>query len=421
MAASLLLNQVSNEFGGDALNRIASTIGESPGKIKTALSDMLPALLGGLASKAQTREGAHELLDVIHRDHLDTAQYEHVADAIQAPNALGNLMSTGGPLLDTVLPGKSGAVSNWVASHAGIAPAASKSLMSMVLPLVLGLIGRRLGGGGESSLMTLLGKPQTFLQDAPGGLAGVLGLGGAAASAAGVVRSAASSAEQQGRRYAAAVTEPSLWRQYLLPLLIALALIAAALGYIANRRATAPSSGAPVATAPVATAPVPTEPTAPAASGNLGILTEHELPNGVKLNLPANGVENQLLRFIEDKNRPLSQTTWFSFDRVEFDTGAATLKDSSQEQLSNVAEIMKAYPQVSLKLGGYTDNTGNPQQNQQLSQERATSAMNQIVAFGIDPARLTAEGYGDQHPVADNGTAEGRQHNRRIDINVTAK
>ena len=106
---------------------------------------------------------------------------------------------------------------------------------------------------------------------------------------------------------------------------------------------------------------------------------------------------------------------------MEFDTGAATLKDSSQEQLSNVAEIMKAYPQVSLKLGGYTDNTGNPQQNQQLTQERATSAMNQIVAFGIDPARLTAEGYGDQHPVADNGTAEGRQHNRRIDINVTAK
>lgn len=412
MAASLLLNQVSNEFGGDALNRIASTIGESPGKIKTALSDMLPALLGGLASKAQTREGAHELLDVIHRDHLDTAQYEHVADAIQAPNALGNLMNTGGPLLDTVLPGKSGAVSNWVASHAGIAPAASKSLMSMVLPLVLGLIGRRVGGGGESGLMTLLGKPQTFLQDAPGGLSGVLGLGGAAASAAGAVRSAASGAEEQGRRYAAAVSQPSFWRTWLLPLLIALALIAALLGYFSNRQTKAPSTTAPAVTAP---------PTAPAAGSDLGILKERELPNGVKLSLPTNGVEYQLLGFIEDANRPVSQTTWFSFDRVEFDTGASTLKDSSQEQLHNIAEIMKAYPQVSLKLGGYTDNTGNPQQNQQLSQERANSAMKQIVAFGVDPSRLTAEGYGDQHPVADNASAEGRQRNRRIDINVTAK
>lgn len=413
MAASLLLNQVSNEFGGDTLNRIASTIGESPGKIKTALSDMLPALLGGLASKAQTREGAHELLDVIHRDHLDTAQYEHVADAIQAPNAFGNLMNTGGPLLDTVLPGKSGAVSNWVASHAGIAPAASKSLMSMVLPLVLGLIGRRVGGGGESGLMNLLGKPQTFLQDAPGGLTGVLGLSGAAASAAGTVRSAASGTEQQGRRYAAAVSQPSFWRTWLLPLLIALALIAVLLGYFSKRQATAPIATAPVATAPPSTAP--------ATGGDLGILKERELPNGVKLNLPANGVENQLLGFIEDTNRPVSQTTWFSFDRLEFDTGAATLKDSSQEQLRNIAEIMKAYPQVSLKLGGYTDNIGNPQQNQQLSSERANSAMNQIVAFGVDPARLNAEGYGDQHPVADNSTPEGRQRNRRIDINVTAK
>lgn len=423
MAASLLLNQVSNEFGGDALNRIASTIGESPGKIKTALSDMLPALLGGLASKAQTREGAHELLDVIHRDHLDTAQYEHVADAIQAPNALGNLMNTGGPLLDTVLPGKSGAVSNWVASHAGIAPAASKSLMSMVLPLVLGLIGRRLGGGGESSLMTLLGKPQTFLQDAPGGLAGVLGVGGTAASAAGTARSAASSAEQQVRRHAATVSQPAFWRTWLLPLLIALALIAALLGYFSKRQATAPSTTAPSTSAPAASVPstTPSAPTAPTAESDLGIMKERELPNGVKLNLPANGVENRLLGFIEDANRPVSPTTWFSFDRVEFDTGTATLKESSQEQLRNVAEIMKAYPQVTLKLGGYTDNTGDPQQNQQLSQQRATSAMNQIVAFGIDPGRLKAEGYGDQHPVADNSTPEGRQHNRRIDINVTAK
>ena len=413
MAASLLLNQVSNEFGGDALERIASTIGESQGKIKTALSDLLPALLGGLASKAQTREGAHELLDVIRRDHLDTAQYEHVTDAIQAPNALGNLMNTGGPLLDTVLPGKSGAVSNWVASHAGINPTASKSLMSMVLPLVLGLIGRRVGGGGESGLMSLLGKPQTFLQDAPGGLAGVLGLGGAAASAIGAARSTASGSAEQGRRSVAAVTQHSAWRKWL-PLLIALALIAALFGYFSKRQPTVSSS-----TEPVATARAPTE---PAATGNnLGAFMERELPNGVKLRLPANGVENQLLAHIEDASRPLSQTTWFSFDRVEFDTGASTLKASSQEQLRNVAEIMKAYPQVTLKLGGYTDNTGNPQQNQQLSRERATSAMNQIAGFGIDPSRLTAEGYGDQHPVADNATAEGRQRNRRIDINVTAK
>lgn len=407
MAASLLLNQLSNEFGGDALNRISLAIGESPGKIKTALSDMLPALLGGLASKAQTNEGAHELLDVIHRDHLDTERYEHVSDAIQEPNALGNLMNTGEPLLETVLPGDSAAVSNWVASHAGINPASSKSLMSMVLPLVLGLIGRRVAGGGESSLRSLLGKPQSFLQDAPGALAGMLGMGTAATGAA---RSAVSGIGERGQRYATAAATPSL-RRWLLPLLLVLGLIAL-LAYIANRRAVTPPAAGPAATAPAA----------PTVSGSsLGALMDRTLPNGTTLHIPANGVENKLLAFIEDRNQPVGPTTWFSLDRLEFDTDAATLKPSSQEQLNNIAEIMKAYPQVTIKFGGYTDNTGNPQQNMQLSQARASTAMNQVAALGIDPTRLAAEGYGEQHPVGDNATAEGRQRNRRVDINVTAK
>jgi OmpA-OmpF porin, OOP family len=403
MAANLLLNQVSSEFGGDALNRIASTIGESPGKIKTALSDMLPALLGGLASKAQTKEGAHELLNVIHRDHLDTDQYEHVADAIKAPNALGNLMNTGGPLLDTVLEGKSAAVSDWVASHAGIKPASSKSLMSMVLPLVLGLIGRRVGGGGESGLMSLLGKPQTFLQDAPGALTGVLGMGGAAAGAA---RSVVSEIDSRGQRYAAAAAGTSPWRKWLLPLLLLLGLIVL-LAYFMGRREPEP-------TAAPATAPI-------VAGADLGAFMDRKLPNGVTLHIPTNGVENKLLAFIEDKGKPVSPTTWFSFDRLEFETNASTLKPSSQEQVRNIAEIMKAYPKVTVKFGGYTDNTGSPDKNLQLSRERASSAMNQVAALGVDASRLTAEGYGEQNPIADNATDEGRQRNRRVDINVTAK
>jgi len=403
MAANLLLNQVSAEFGGDALNRIASTIGESPGKIKTALSDMLPALLGGLASKAQTARGAHELLEVIHRDHLDTEQYEHVADAIKTPNALGNLMNTGGPLLDTVLAGKSGAVSDWVASHAGIKPASSKSLMSMALPLVLGLIGRRVGGGGESGLKSLLGRPLTFLQDAPAGLAGILGMGGAAADAA---RPAPSEIGQRGQRYDTAAAGALPWRKWLLPLLLLLGLIAVLVYFMGRREPT----------------PAPSTATAPVVAGvDLGAFMDRKLPNGVTLHIPTNGVENKLLAFIEDKSQPVSPAKWFSFDRLEFETNSSTLKPSSQEQMRNIAEIMKAYPQVTVKFGGYTDNTGDAQRNLQLSRERASSAMNQVAALGVDASRLTAEGYGEQNPIADNATAEGRQRNRRVGINVTAK
>jgi len=97
------------------------------------------------------------------------------------------------------------------------------------------------------------------------------------------------------------------------------------------------------------------------------------------------------------------------------------LKPESQEQLKNMAEILKAYPSVNLKLGGYTDNTGNAKDNMKLSDERAKNVMAEIVKLGVDASRLKAEGYGDAHPVASNETEEGKAANRRIDVNVTAK
>jgi len=76
---------------------------------------------------------------------------------------------------------------------------------------------------------------------------------------------------------------------------------------------------------------------------------------------------------------------------------------------------------VALKFGGYTDNIGDPQANLALSKERAEAVMAEIVKLGIDSSRLEAEGYGDQFPVADNATEEGRQKNRRVDCRVTKK
>ena len=153
----------------------------------------------------------------------------------------------------------------------------------------------------------------------------------------------------------------------------------------------------------------------------LGKFLAVKLPNGVELNVPEFGVERKLIAFIEDKNKPIDKTTWFSFDRLDFETGSATLKPSSAEQLKNIAEIMKAYPKVKMKIGGYTDNVGNADANLKLSQKRAENTMQEIVKLGVDAKRLEAEGYGEKHPVADNSTEEGRAKNRRIDLRVTSK
>jgi K(+)-stimulated pyrophosphate-energized sodium pump len=113
--------------------------------------------------------------------------------------------------------------------------------------------------------------------------------------------------------------------------------------------------------------------------------------------------------------------TWFSFDRIEFDTASATLRPSSNDQLDAIAAILKAYPHVELKIGGYTANVGDDAENLKLSAARAQHTMQALIARGVAAGRLSSEGFGEQHPVASNDTEDGRQRNRRIDVRVTRK
>lgn len=154
---------------------------------------------------------------------------------------------------------------------------------------------------------------------------------------------------------------------------------------------------------------------------NLGADKTITLSDGSTLDVGENSSESKLASFIEDDNQTVSDTTWFSLDRLFFETGSATLKSESQEQLNNIAGIMKSYPNVKLKIGGYTDNTGSAEANMKVSTERANAAMKELVALGISADRLSAEGYGQEHPIADNATEEGRAQNRRIDVRVTEK
>ncbi len=147
-----------------------------------------------------------------------------------------------------------------------------------------------------------------------------------------------------------------------------------------------------------------------------------ELENGLRLNIAGigNPVEKGLVDFI-NSDRAVDKDTWFDFDRLNFATGKTTLTPDSQEQLKNVGEILNAYPNVNIKLGGYTDNTGDPAMNLQLSADRAASAKQSLIDMGIDGARLESEGYGEQYAIASNDTEEGRGQNRRTSIRVTKK
>ncbi len=101
---------------------------------------------------------------------------------------------------------------------------------------------------------------------------------------------------------------------------------------------------------------------------------------------------------------------------VEFDTNKAAVKPKYDEEIGNLAAVMKKYPDVKIEIAGHTDNVGAAKFNEQLSQRRADAIKKYLTdKFGIDASRLSAKGYGLTKPIASNATKEGRQKNRRVE------
>ena len=103
---------------------------------------------------------------------------------------------------------------------------------------------------------------------------------------------------------------------------------------------------------------------------------------------------------------------------VLFETGSATLSASSNKSLDELAAFMKRKTTMEIEVAGHTDNVGNAEANLTLSQKRAEAVRNYLLRKGIHPSRVKAKGYGQDSPVADNGTEEGRRKNRRTEIHI---
>ena len=101
---------------------------------------------------------------------------------------------------------------------------------------------------------------------------------------------------------------------------------------------------------------------------------------------------------------------------LNFDTGSATIQASSNSQLDEVAAMLKSASQLTLEVGGHTDNVGNADANLKLSEARAAAVVKALVSRGVAASRLTAKGYGQTAPVADNRTDAGRAKNRRVEL-----
>jgi outer membrane protein OmpA-like peptidoglycan-associated protein len=404
--ATSVFSSLFNLLDSTSLEEIASRLDEPRKSVSRGLESATASLISSLAERSDDPNSMSRIFRLITMAPAEV----NVSDLASAATGSGGLSSTtfsqldsGKKFLSLVFGGSESSVLDAIGRSADLPRSAVTSLVGITAPLLMTALGRLVHSGhlSKEDLGSLLvnestgiqnllppGKQTHFERPIPAGT--TLDLN---------TRPLSITTEPEPR--------PSLPWLWILPALLLIPLFF----WVFNKDRVRQDLQA--------TQPIPER--ANVAPTSLGDFVTRKLPGNVDLNVPRSGVESRLLTFVQDPSKNVEEATWFDFDRLFFNTNSAQLRPESQEQLGNIAVILKAYPDVHIKVGGYTDNTGDSESNLKLSQDRADGVVGELISLGVQPDRLEAQGYGDQHPVADNSTEEGRTQNRRISMRVTQK
>ena len=413
-----ILYLAKNYFTSAAIEKLAGIVGENSSNVQHALDGILPSLLGGIMDKASTTGGVNEIHKLI-SDTNEGMVTENMPGLLSNSGQVQGLLSFGSQLLPLLFGNKVQQISDAISAQSGIKKSSAASLLSITAPILISVISKyfKSTGLGVSGLTSLLmDQKDAVLGALPTSLSSTLNF-----IDLGDFKGSRKKSTQNLKE-----TKESGMPVWLLCLIGALLLLGLLWGLkTCKKEETTVLKDTAVALdsakSSVSEIVDSTASKIDAGLAALGKFFKRKLPNGIELDIPEFGIENKLVSFIEDKNQPIDKTTWFNFDRINFETGSAKLSPESLIQTKNIAEILKAFPTASLKIGGYTDNTGDSALNLKLSQDRADAVKAAIVSEGVQPERIQAEGYGKEHPVSSNDTEEGRAQNRRIAIRVLSR
>ena len=395
-----ILDSVKEYISPELLGEAAKIYGESEIGISKTISSLAPTILLGLLEKSGDSHALDNIFSSLRN--FDPAILNKLGSLLGGGNLAHNdPKDISGQLLGTIFGAKVPAITNAVASFSGVKQSSASSLLGLAGPLVMGLLSKKINTDGlnpSGFVSYLLSQRANIVSLLPAGVGSLLG--------AVNIGSGNNSGE-----------EKSIGGMgWFWPLLLLLGLGAAVVYYMKNCTAKPVVAEAPK----VEIAPPPPPPPAPAPPAIEKFSLK--LPTGYEVLGSMNGIEAQLIKFIQDPAAKAGKDNWFDFDNLLFETASDKLNmDKSLVQLTNVHQILKAYPAVKIKLGGYTDNVGDAAKNKDLSGRRAKNVMIELVKMGIAASRMEAEGYGQEHPVADNTTEEGRAKNRRVSLSVRAK
>lgn len=342
-----LLTLVQDALGGDFSKLAGQFLGESQGATQSALGSLLPAVLGGIAQKGATPQGASGLMSLINGANLDVSSLGNIAGLFGGGGSGVNALLKAGT--SSLVPGlfgdKAGALVNALSSSSGIKTASATNLLAMIVPLVLTFLKKFFGDKGlnANSLSSLLSSQGPNLQGAldsrmssalgfasPGAF--LSGLGGQAADTA----MRAGTAVAGGAAAATVATKSGLMRW--LPWLIG----AAALLFLWNLL----TGRTPPTPAPTAAVTAPAAPPAAAPATATATAT---------VSLPA---------------------------KVYFDVGAATIGADGSKTIGAAADMIKK-DGLKVAVTGYTDKTGDVAKNEALAKSRAAAVRDALKTAGV--------------------------------------
>lgn len=432
-----LIDLIKGQLGPATVSQAASQLGESESGISKAISGLLPAIVGGLANNAD-KPG---VLDAI--------------SGASSSGLLGNLLggSSDNSLITTILTSifgdKIGGLVNGISSYAGISNSSSNSLLNMVTGATVGSVGKyaaenNLGASGISQLLSdQKGIVSSLL---PAGLSmaslGVGNLFGGNDSATSLNTPVMETEKVRVTSYDDPKVEVnrggnthvnvdtnndngggSIWK-WLLPLLL-LALAAWFLWKQCNKPAdsTATTTDSTAVMVDSTNAMMPADSSTTMATP--AVKTDEDIDlNGTMLKGYKGGMEDSMISFLKSdgyKNAAddaALKSTWYNFDKVNFKIGSSTeLEAGSQGQMDNLLAILKAFPEAKIKIGGYTDKTGDEAANVKLSQARADYIKKWLTDKGVGSQVIGADGYGSQFAtVATTASNDERAVDRKMAV-----
>jgi OmpA-OmpF porin, OOP family len=409
-----LLDMLKGAIGNELTGQASKLLGESSSGTQSAIGAILPALLGGMVKQGSSLDGATKLLGLITGSGVNANIMGSLGSLLGGGNSSA-ITSLGTQLIGSLFGDKAGGLASAIGTVSGLKSSSATSLLSMLAPVVFGFMKNHVGQNNlnASGLMNLLAGQKEHLAGAVDSrIGGALGLGSAFGDVAGATTAVADAGGGMLKK--------------LLPWLLlgGAALVGISMMRGCNQPAEkvveAPKSP-PVAATPAPTpapAPVATPEPAPVVAAAPG-MKSIDLPGGGKLEVTPGGFLESFYNALNNKDYDLSKP--LQLDNVNFATGSAKLTDESLKEVEKIAAVMKAYPNVAIRLEGNTDNKGNPASNKALSAARAASVKTATVGMGTEAARMETAGFGAEKPVASNDTDEGRASNRRVDVYLTKK